>query len=100
MQTHRFQGTEGQGLLVTQGQLFNGHAPLKIERFFEAFQRHFIGSPQLMDKISVLRLVHGAIQVIGGSLVIPGGKKRFLIIDRSGVDNWREGVVKIKISLA
>ena len=61
--------------------------------------RRFLGGAQLLNEGGILRLIHGAVDVVRRALIIAAGEKGAVHIHALKRDNGRDGIIKMQVEL-
>ena len=97
-QAHGLQGPVAEGVLAPAGHDLHRHTAFKDLFVLKAVDRGLLGGGQLPDKGLVLGLIHGAVDIIRSSPVVPGGKPGLVHVDGLRRHQWRGSVVEVQIT--
>ena len=92
-----FQGPVAQGLLPPAGHDLHRHTALKDMLVLKAVDLRLLGGAQLGPEGQVLLLGHGAVDIVGGALVVPGGKEGAVHIHALKGDQGGGGVKEVEV---
>src|SRR6202021_1226321 len=102
-QAYRLHGAEAEGVAATAGGLFDGETAFEVLEFFcgaggweffPVFGLDVFGGGEGFDEGFVLFFGEGAVDVVGGALVVAGGEVDLGHVDGGGVDDRGDGVVE------
>ncbi len=99
-QADRLHGAKAQRFPAAPRQFLDGQAAFEVFQLLPFLALDRFGRNQGIVEAVVLLLRHGAVDVIGGALVVAGGKVDPLHIDRIGFDDGADGVVKGQLAAA
>ena len=68
------QGAEAEGVLAPAGHDLHRHAALEHAAVVKAVDLRLLGGGEGLPKGGVLFLIHGAVDIVGGAPVVPGGE--------------------------
>ena len=97
VQADRTHGTEAQRIPPATCELFNRKTRLEVACLFEFVNSHAFGGDQCVIKGAVLFAIHRAVQIIIGSFAVPACAVNPGMVDRLGIDDRTDGVIKIKM---
>lgn len=61
--------------------------------------RRFLGGAQLLNEGGILRLIHGAVDVVRRALIIAAGEKGAVHVHALKRDDGRNGIIKMQVEL-
>ena len=97
LEPHGLQRAVPQGVPATAGHDLHGHTALEHLSVLKAVDLGLLRGGQLPHKGVVFLRVHGAVDIVRGALVIPGGKPAALHVQRLEAHQRRGGIVKIQL---
>ena len=99
-QAHRLHGAKAQRVASAPGQHFDGQASLEIVQLLPLLCLGCLSGQQGIEKKVELFAIHGAVDVVGGSLVPSRSHVHAIHVDGFGFDDGRDGIVEGQLTSA